>query len=604
MAQTFGQFLVNEQLPEDLRTTTPVDKADLHKRLYTYVGRDPIKAAVAVDKLRALGHALATSEGATITLDDITPNYAERNAILRPALEKVKTITDAKERQRHILAAQEKILATAKGFGGSQGELVRAGARGAPVQLMRSFVAPVAARDAHGGVAPWLIHHSYSEGLRPSEAYAAASEARLNVIASHTSITEPGDFSKILVNSATDQLILSEDCGTKNGVVTSTDDPNIIDRFLAKPAGGFAYNTVITPQVATKLRRNTESVVVRSPMTCELNDGVCQHCYGKNERGALQTLGTNIGVRSAQAITEPLTQFTLSARHGLRRGGEQAGAATAVTSELSGIKGLRQFLDVPQSFANRAELASADGKVESIHKAPQGGHFIQIGEQRTYVPPHLAPIVRPGQAVNAGDALSEGIPMPNDVVKYKGLGAGRKYIVDQLQNIYRAQGVDLDRRHFEVLARAVLNKVQIDDDPERRFYPGEVVNYSVIQHRLAKDQRPVPLARASGEVLAQAYLHHTAGTRVTTAVIKDLENSGIKTVNIAAAPPLMSFVMAPVTQNPLLNPDWMARMGHRQIKQTITEAAQMAQTTDIHGTHPVPAYAFGSEFGQGKGGRY
>lgn len=597
MAKTFGQFLVDEQLPSDLQSTGPVDKRELHRKLYAYAQRDPVAAAQAMDNLRRLGHELATTEGDTISLEDITPNYEERNAILKPILRRMQKTESPDVRQKYLVDAQERLLATVRHFPGSQGETLRSGARGSPAQLMRTFIAPVAARDSKGGMYPWLIHHSYSEGLRPSEHFANAVESRLNIISSHYNITEPGDFSKILINNTTDQLILAEDCGTKNGISMASDDPNIIDRFIAKPIAGFPHNTAITPQVATKLRKETKTVIVRSPMTCELNDGICQKCYGKNEKGKLQTLGTNVGVRSAQAITEPLTQFTLSARHGLQRGG-------AKKTEPGGMKGLRQFLDIPETFTNRAALAPTAGTVTRIEKAPQGGHMVYVGENGEYIPPHLDPVVHVDQTVSAGDALSNGVPMPDEVVRHKGLGAGQKYIVERLQKIYQDQGVDLDRRHFEIVARTQLNKVQIDDDPERRFYPGEVVNYAAVRQRLAEDSQEVPLRRAVGSVLARPYLHYTAGTTVTDDVRADLGQAKIRTVEVASHPPLMTPVMYSSVQNPLLNPDWMARLGHRQLKQSILEGAHFGQQTDIHGTHPIPSYSFGKEFGKGKGGRY
>lgn len=596
--QTFGQYLVNEALPDDLRAKGALDKKELHKRLYVYAKRSPAEAAQAIDNLRQLGHNIATSEGTSITLNDITPDYRTRNNILRPVLKQFQKMEDPPVRQKMLVEAQERLRrATMVGFGGSQGETVRSGARGAPEQLTRSFMAPVAARNETGQLNPWLIHHSYSEGLRSSEHWAANTESRLNLISSHLSITEPGDLSKIMVNNMGDHLVLKEDCKTRNGITMSTDDPNIVDRFLAQPAGGFSGGTLITPQVWTQLRNKTKTATVRSPMTCELPEGVCQKCYGLDEKGKTHPLGTNVGIRSAQAITEPLTQFTLSARHGIRRG-------EATPSSMSGMKGLRQFLDIPKTFGNKAALSSSDGKVERIEKAPQGGFNVFVAGKPHYVPPHLNVSVVPGQKVLAGDALSDGIPMPNDVVKYKGLGAGRKYIVDKLQDTYKNQGVDLDRRHFEILARTHLNYVQIDDDPEGRFYPGEVVNYAVLKKQLAEDSKTVPLAKADGQVLAQAYLHHTAGTRVTPEIMAELRKQKVRTVEVARTPPAMSFVMQPLTSNPLLNPDWMARLGHRRLKSTLLEAAHEGQTTNLHGTHPIPAFAYGVEFGRGPGGKY
>jgi hypothetical protein len=104
--------------------------------------------------------------------------------------------------------------------------------------------------------------------------------------------------------------------------------------------------------------------------------------------------------------------------------------------------------------------------------------------------------------------------------------------------------------------------------------------------------------------LAQGYLQHTAGTLVTPEIVDDLKRQGIKTVEVAMKPPSLSFHMQPITSNPLLNPDWMARLGHRKLKASILEGAHFAEKADIHGTNPIPAFAYGKEFGTGPKGRY
>jgi len=552
-----------------------------------------------MDHIRQLGHDIATAEGASITLDDITPDYKRRDAVLHPALAKLKKTDSATERRTIILDAQDKMMKATEKFGGTQRMMVQSGTRGKPIQLMRSFMSPIAARTAEGDAIPWMIRKSYSEGLPPSDHFAASMESRNNLIAANLAITEPGDFSKILVNNMGDQLILDDDCGTKNGIAMSSDDPNIVDRFLVKPAAGFRTGTQITPQVYSRLRKDksTGDVIVRSPMTCEHGDGICQKCQGLDERGQLHNIGTNVGIRSAQAITEPLTQFTLSARHGVR-------AAGADAAKIKSLKGVRQFLEIPKTFANKAALADTDGEVEDIQNAPQGGVNIRVGGTAHYVPPHLNPTVKKGQHVAAGDTLSEGIPMPNEVVKYKGMGAGRKYMVDQLYDAYAGQGIDVDKRHLEILAKTQLNHVQIDDDPEDRFYPGEVVTFPSMMRTLAEDTENTTLSQSQGRVLAKNYLHHMAGTTVTPEIAGELKRHKVNKITVAKSPPRVSFVVQSFVSNPLLNPDWMARMGHRKLKQTLMEGAHFGERSDIHGTHPVPAYVHGTEFGKGRGGRY
>jgi hypothetical protein len=262
------------------------------------------------------------------------------------------------------------------------------------------------------------------------------------------------------------------------------------------------------------------------------------------------------------------------------------------------------MLEVPKSFVNKATLSTSEGKVTAVDRAPQGGFNIHVGDMKHYVPPGLSPVVRTGQRVTPGDALSDGIPKPDEVVQYKGLGAGRKYMVDKLHDIYRDRGLDIDKRHFEILAKSHLNHVRIDDDPEERFHPGEIVNYTTLMKTLGEDVKDKPVNEAVGNVLAQGYMHHTAGTPVTTDVAKELRQNGIRVVNVSKRPPKISFFMSSLSRNPLLNPDWMARLGHRYLKESLLEGAHFGQFSDIHGTHPIPAYVYGREFGQGTRGRY
>ena len=125
MPQTLGQILVNDLLPEDLRTQEPLDRKGLHQRLYNYARRDPAGAAEAIDKLRILGHELATTEGTSITLGDITPDYTRRNEITRSALTRLKRISDPTRRRRVIADTQERLQKATRKFGGTQGMMVR-----------------------------------------------------------------------------------------------------------------------------------------------------------------------------------------------------------------------------------------------------------------------------------------------------------------------------------------------------------------------------------------------------------------------------------------------------------------------------------------------
>ena len=599
MAQTFGQYLVNEQLPGDMQVTGPMTQKQLYAKIYTMSRRDPQDAATRIDGLRHLGHELATTEGMSIGLDDITPDPRVKK-ITSATMAHIKGMTDDGKRRTLIDKASEDILKLAPEHPGSMGETMRAGARGKAIQLTRTANSQMFSQDPVSGKPfPYFIPRGFAEGLRSGEHWLSSVEARENLTQSRVAVVEPGAASKVFINNMNNQMILSEDCGTSNGIMMNTEDANISDRYLARAEGGLPKNALITPQVATRLRSKLDKVMVRSPMTCELNDGICQKCYGLDEKGQPHTLGTNVGIRSAQAMTEPITQFVISARHAIRAGSEKD-----ARNLVPGLRGVQQLVDIPKSFLNKATLSSINGKVESVDKAPQGGFNISVGENKFYVPPHLSPIVKSGDRVTPGDALSDGLPRPDEIVQYKGLGAGRRYLVDRMHDVFKDRGSDLDKRHFEVLARSHLNYVRIEHDPEKRFHPGEVVNYTTLMKSLAEDVDEVGVKDSVGHVLARGHLHHLAGTVVTPEIAKELAANKVHEVVVSRRPPEVSFFMRPLTRNPLLNPDWMARLGHRHLKESILEGVQTGQVSNIHGTHPAPAFAYGAEFGKGQGGRY
>ncbi len=250
----------------------------------------------------------------------------------------------------------------------------------------------------------------------------------------------------------------------------------------------------------------------------------------------------------------------------------------------------------------KAALAEHDGTVTKIEKAPQGGSYVWTDQTRHYVAPDLRVTAVVGQRVEAGDVLSTGVPKPDEIVRAKGLGAGRKYLVDTLHATYKNAGADVDRRHLETLARAVLNHVYVADpgeDNEHGFLKGDIVNFNRYNKAIAEHSKQLPIAEAVGETLGGNYLHFTTGTRITPSVIDVFKKHGINEVHVATVGPRVEPVMKPASRSPLLNPDWMARLGHRYLKETLLSGAHRGDTSNLHGYNPGPAYAAGATFGEG-----
>jgi DNA-directed RNA polymerase subunit beta' len=594
---TVGRLLLNEALPPSHQIDQPMARHELSAHLADLARQDPTRYVQAIADIKRIGDAVATDEGITIGLDDIEPDYATRDALLEPILTDVKRTRDPQARIRAIEDAQQKLLEATKRHPGQAAMMVRSGARGSLPQVMRTVTSPVAVTDDRGRTVPWIISKSYAEGLKPIDAWIALGEARRNAVEANISVSAPGEVSKLLIGNMSDQLITTPDCSTTNGIALLADDPQARDRYLAQAAGGFPANTLLDGQVASRLHGKT--VIVRSPMTCEAAQGICQRCYGLNSRGQAPRLGDNVGMIAAHAMGEPLTQMALNAKHATR-------TTASRKAVLSGLAGFKQLTEIPQSFFNRAVLAEHPGTVTAVATAPQGGHYVTVDEEQHYVPPTLGVQVHRGDRVEAGDTLSDGIPRPDDIVHHKGLGAGRQYLVDQLQGIYRRHGLDLDRRHLELLAKTDLNYVRImDRDAEQLgLLRGDIIDYNRFRRLIADQSQSLPIAESLGETLGNNVLHYTAGTRVTPAVIADLRQAGIKTVPTAPRIPLHEPLMKPISRTPLLRPDWLARLAHRNLKDSILEGAAFGETSELHGPHPIPPLVIGTTFGAGPPERY
>lgn len=603
MRESFGKYLLSEAIPAEYRPNSSYDKKSLSKAMTRMAKADPDAYIKTITQVKRLGDEFATHEGISVGLDDIEPLYAARDKIVKPALRQLKTTKDRAKRVKIITDTQKKLQPYAQNHPGTMGMMARSGGRGNVVQLMKAVGSPVAAGDEKDNVQPWLITKSYSEGLNPAAWWVTNREARMSAVKSNIEVVEPGDLSKILVNNMSSNVVTTADCGTKNGLSFSVTDSALLDRYTAKDLSGYPAGTLLTARVLeTMKKRNIKSVVARSPMTCEVGDGVCQKCAGLSTTGALNSIGTNVGIRAAQSLGEPLTQLALDAKHGVRMAGKEHQA-------ISGLEGFRAIIESPASFKNKATLAPLRGTVTKIQKAPQGGHNIWVGDQKQYIAQHLKPVVKVGDKVSQGDALSSGVPRPDEVVQHKGLGAGREYIVNQLQGIYSGAGINVDRRHLEVLAKSNLNYLRIDDvddedSAEHGLVRGDIIDYNRFRNVIAKNIEELPITKAEGRHLGEGALQHVAGTPITPDIVRDLKRAGIKKVKVTMRAPTVSPIMAPATRNPLLNPDFVVRLGHRYLKQTLLDAAQFGQTTNIHGTQPVPGLVFSNEFGEGMSGKY
>ncbi|MGC9027489.1 MAG: hypothetical protein ACP5JP_08145 [bacterium] len=522
----------------------------------------------AIHNVKTIGDQISTLHGMSVGLDDLKP-------------------IEHKIGDNDPFAEQSKAYKVAEQHPGALSEMVKSGARGSGNHLSAILTTPVFAVKHDGTLLPVKIKNNYAKGLKNHEYYSLAFQTRNEVVESSTGVVEPGDVGKMLVANMHDAQITMEDCGTSNGILMSMDDPHILDRFLAKDHPPYKRNTLLTPEIVRDLSRKYKKVIVRSPLTCQAKDGICRKCWGLLNSGNLPDIGMNIGFRAANVLSEPLVQFTLNARHGARFGSTQV--------SLSGLKGIRQMLEFPPNFINKAELALDNETIKEVKKLPTGAYEVITDKNRYLVSAGLKPLPV-GTKLKKGDAISSGIPYPPDLVRLKGLGEGRLYAVQQLHNVYKEAGHDIDKRYFELLAKNHYNYAKVwNKSLSHSIIPGETTQINKIQEALQKDSTNKHIENVKeGDILAEPILHHVAGTRLTKDMIDEIKKMGYKSILIYNHPNLnIEFVIKPIEQSPLLHPDTLAKLSYRYLKQSILEAPAFATQSRIKGPSPIPTYMVG-----------
>lgn len=275
-------------------------------------------------------------------------------------------------------------------------------------------------------------------------------------------------------------------------------------------------------------------------------------------------------------------------------------------SEFGGFADVENITKMPQAFPRKAALAPTDGVVTGVDAAPHGGIFITVGDERVHVPHGFGLRVKVGDTVEAGDVMSDGIPDPREVVRHKGLGEGRRYFVHKLTDAFRGGGYEVNRRNVELLGRAMLDHVRVTDpDGIGDLLPDEIVPYSTMAFSYKPrdgGMKGAPTA-ARGMYLEQPALHYTIGTRVTKSVAENLDKYGVKSVSAHKDPPLFEAQAVGLRELPGMETDWMAQLSSSYLKSNLLDNAAHNATSDIHGTHPIPGIAKGTEFGKLKPGQ-
>ncbi len=570
---TVGRMLIEQSLPKEYKHLfkgQQLDKRNLTK-LLSEIGQkaDAETFRDVADTLKDMGNVHATGYG--FGLEDFKAMKGPRDNILRQVKEREREIHKSvrnKAKRNEALAElynKARIVldkATKPKFDKSNNKMyqwVKAQARGNWDQFKQMTITPLAVVDSKERIVPISIEKSYSEGLDTASYWASMYGARKGTIGRVKGTQLPGAQVKEMMQTSMDHLVSEIDCGTKEGNMFSPTDNQAIDRVLAvdvslKGKGVLKAGEVVTPQMLTRMQNNgVKAFTARTPLKCQAHDGVCSRCYGLNEMGQFPEKGDNLGVKAVHAIGEPLTQMAMNAFH---TGGVAGAKGSDVASQFDRVVQLVKF---PQNLPGSAVLSKQSGNIDKIEKDEVvGGWNIYVSGTKHYLSARQSPVVSKGQKVKKGDALSGGPKNPLEMLPLTGISAVRNYVTDELTNLGGYSRTPILRKNAEVFVRTLTNLAEIEDPKDHPTF--------------------------------------LKGDKVAASEVNRYNSSVTKGEQLLARPILKGTNVLPRE----LRSDWLARMQATHLKDTILDGAAEGWVSDLHGTHPIPAAAFGLEFGQSK----
>lgn len=604
---TLGRLLLEQQVPGDLRPMIQdASQKSINRMMSEAIRKRPQEYASLTKRLLQLARLGMTELGGmSFGLKHLRPPEAvlqEREA-LREGIRRV--IEDHRlsmpEKQRRVLdmltEAQgrfSKMLLEQPSDNPLRDQVV-SGARGNPFQLMGLMVGPVIYVDARDRLLPVPVLHSYAEGLRPHEYWASTYGARRGLMGTKFAVADAGALSKHINQTVHRGIIVGVDGAepdTVRGLPVDVGDADSDGALLAVPVGGFHRNTLITPEVRAALaKQNIQRMLVRSPVASLASDGLYARDVGVREFGRLPVAGENVSMTAAQALGEPLQQGQLSARHTSGQAGQTGGV-------ISGFGYIERMFQIPPTSPLWASLASKRGRVSQIVKAPAGGHYVVVGGVQHFVRPEQKVAVQVGDEVEAGDVLSDGVPNPAEVTELKGIGEARRYFVQQLTSAMRNMGIKVHRRNTELVARYLIDNVEMTDTWDD-YLEGDIVPYELVAERWRPraDAKRVKTRDAQGRYLEKPYLHYSIGTQVTPRVIKELEEFGVNEVIVHDVPPPWRPKMVRAIDHLSYDPDWQTRLFGSTLQRSLLRAAHRGATSDRAGTSFVPGLVRAVDFG-------
>jgi DNA-directed RNA polymerase subunit beta' len=610
---TVGRVLLKFFVPQQFHSLVEdavLDSKGISKLFAELADKAPDQYSKIVSDLTKLGFEIATRQGTSITLKDLVSpinkdKLWDEFEDFKSGVDKSKDTQAVKEkkifdRYNEMMSSIEKdILDKGLKENRSLAKIILAGSRGSPAQYRGTIATQGIVVDAAGKPKMDIpIKSSFAEGLSLPEYLTTSFGTRSGEVLKKISVAQGGYGSKQFARALMPLQVVEADCDTPNGVSVPASDRESAGSYLAKAVGGYNRNNEVTLKMLNDLEnKKINNIVIRSPMTCQSNKkhhsgGLCQMCVGRREKGTPE-IDSYIGLVAGTAVAEPLTESAMKARH-------SGGAATSLGSQ-SGFKLINQLANIPKTFVGKAPLAQEDGVVTRLEPAAAGGHFISVNNEEHYIGIDQEPKVKLGDRVEQGQVLSSGLVDPREVVNLRGIGDGRKYYMEVMKKAFDDSKLAVNRRNFELIAKAAIDHVKITDpDGIGDYLPDQVVSYSAVEkdYEPRKNSKQLRTDLAYGKYLEKPELHYTIGTKVTTAVINELKENGIESVLANDDQPLFEPTMVRLVDIPEHNQDWMHVLNSTNLAKRFVNMVNKGATSDIKGASPIPGLAYGVGFGK------
>ncbi|MGN1351828.1 MAG: DNA-directed RNA polymerase subunit beta' [Clostridia bacterium] len=513
---TVGKVIFNEVIPQDLGF---VDRTDPEKEFDLEIGFPVMKknlgsiiakcidkhglnvTAELLDNIKSLGYKYSTKGAITVSVSDVAVPPAKKE-ILANSERQVEEI--AKQYKRGLITDDERYSSIIKVWEKATNDVTDAmvanfdelnpiymmahsGARGDMGQLrqiagMRGLMA-----NTSGKAVEIPIKACFREGLDALEYFVSSHGARKGLADIAIRTADSGYLTRRLVDVSQDIIVREEDCGTESYIevedikdgnqIIETLHERLIGRYPAEdiidPTTGEVIvdkNTLIVPMLADKIiEAGYTKVKVRSVLACKTKHGVCAKCYGMGLATRKQVnIGEAVGIIAAQSIGEPGTQLTMRTFHS---GGVAGGDITQGLPRVEEIFEARK----PKGLATISEIAGtvkiADNKkrkeVTVVGKDDAKTYLISFGSKIK---------VKDGDEIEAGAPITEGSINPSEILAINGVDGVYKYLTAEVQKVYRNQGVDINDKHIEVIARQMLKRIKIEDAGDTRLFPGSLID--------------------------------------------------------------------------------------------------------------------------------